>query len=315
MVRQQALSTARRGIEIRRRLTTLFAATSILPVLLLIYISVAYVIPHSREPARFLLLLAGSTLLAGMGFILIMRTAQRLGEISRSLSIGMSSSPNVHGDGMSQLTTAAKNIKNTVDQQRQEIWQMKQQQAVLTMELHKTRSELKKNEDLQMIPGTWDIEGWQDYLSQEVERSKRYHKRFCVLYSSLPEFKSSTEALPEPERAEIARLVVEKLRGMVRNSDLVAGSPATYFGIMMPETEPDGGKTVMRRISTRFPGEAFVSRSALQGLSFDLCIGMVSYPFDARDAETIIDHAMSSLREAQKRGPGSTVIFDRHSIA
>ncbi len=302
------------GMEIHRKITALFAATSILPVLLLIYVSIVYVAPHTHPGAAFLALLVACVLLCLAGSWLVMRMARRLGEISRSLSGAASGVTSGGGDGLAKLSSAAKLMKGKVEQQRSEIWQLKQQQSVLKLEIHKARGELDKADSAEVVPGTWDIEGWREYLAQEVERSKRYHKRFCVLCAKIPNYESRMGTIPKSEHDEVSRVVTDKMRSLVRNSDLVAGSAQKYFGIMLPETDGEGGRQVGSRLAILFPEHAFVARGALQGLSFPLCVGIATYPFDARDPKTLLERARTSLSFAVRRGGGSVAVYDRHTM-
>lgn len=301
-------------MELRRKLVTLFAATSILPVLLLIYVSVVYILPQIQGKVLFFALLFACVVLSLTGFSMVVHTARRLAEIGKSLrSISLGS---VHDekDELSMLSSAAREMKERVDQQRQEIWQLRQQQAVLKLELQKSKTEARNSEPAELVPGTWDIQGWQDYLVQEIERAKRYHKSFCILLARVYHFKEKTSELPANEHEELVKLVTEKLHSMVRDSDLIAGGPRKYFGIMLPETDPKGGEAVGNRLVARFESESFVTRGSLQGLNFQLCIGIASYPYDARDAATMLEYARKSLDDAEKNGAGTAMRFDRHTM-
>jgi len=245
---------------------------------------------------------------------MIMHTARRLSEIGRSL--GGIGTTKVHGetDELSMLSSAAREMRDRVDQQKQEIWQLRQQQAVLKLELQKSKAEIRKVEPSELVPGTWDLSGWQDYLVQEIERAKRYHKSFCILLVRVFRFEERTKEIPANEREELMKMVTEKLRGMVRNSDLIAGGPRKYFGIMLPETDPKGGMAVGNRLVARFESEAFVTRNILEGLNFQLCIGIASYPYDARDAGTLLEYGRASLSDAEKRGGGTSIRYDRYTM-
>ena len=114
------------------------------------------------------------------------------------------------------------------------------------------------------------------------------HSVYCWLECTI--LRKKTSELPANEHEELVKLN-QKLHSMVRDSDLIAGGPRKYFGIMLPETDPKGGEAVGNRLVARFESESFVTRGSLQGLNFQLCIGIASYPYDARDAATMLEYA------------------------
>jgi len=133
-----------------------------------------------------------------------------------------------------------------------------------------------------------------------------------VAFVKINGFRERTADLPKAEREDIARLITEKVRAWVRSSDLMAGDPKNYYVLLLPETNSEGGLKVTERIAARLPEEAFVARSALQGLSFGANIGIANYPSDARDAKTLIQSARAALSYSTRIDGGPVSAYDRH---
>ncbi len=300
------------------KLATVFIAASLLPALLLVYVSVVHLLPAARahiiavRPAAVLSLLIASIILSIAGFVLILRTAGRLGSLSESL---IDSAPLTLGrnpDRLEQLDSAARKLKDTSGKQKKEIWHLKQQLAILKLELKRVQN---KSGLGSISDQTWDFDGWQEYLSHEIERARRYHRLFCVAFVKIQEFRERTIDLPKNEREDIARLVTEKVHGWVRSSDLMAGDPTNYFVLLLPETNSEGGLKVTERIAARLPEEPFVARSALEGMHFGANIGIANYPSDARDAPTLIQSARAALSYSTKLDNGPVSAYDRHLMS
>jgi diguanylate cyclase (GGDEF)-like protein len=257
-------------------------------------------------------MLLACTLLALSGFVFVFRTASRLSRLATSL---VSTIPQGARRGRNELETlnaAARRLRNVTERQNNEIRQLKQQQAVLKQELKHAREAEQKAELNHAIRGTWDVVGYQEYLNQEVERSRRYHRLFCVLFVKIDRFVESVKGLPQPERDEVAQLVAERLRKWIRASDLLATEPKDQFVLLLPETDSEGGLRVGERLAARFPAEPVVARSALEGLTFTASVGIASYPSDARDAAPLLQCARTAMNFASHRENGPVMVFDRH---
>ncbi len=288
-----------------------------MPVLLLVYVTVAYLLPAARHGAAdvnraaVVSLIVASVILAVAGALLLTATARRISAIAASLADAVPPVPGVEADELFQAETAARKLKAVVDRQKDEILRLRQEQAELRQEIRVLREEAERAKPEAPAPGTWDLEGWQGYLVQEVERARRYHRHFCVLFLQIERFNETIAALPAPEREELALAVTERLRSWIRLSDLMAGSPHKYFVMLLPETDINGGRKVAERMVARLCEGSFVTRSALQGIAFAASAGVACFPTDARDAGSLVECARAALAAACRRGGGAVAVYDK----
>jgi diguanylate cyclase (GGDEF)-like protein len=309
------------GTQTYHYLGTVFGAASLLPVLILAYITFVYLLPATREgavrlhPSAVTAMLLACVLLAVSGFVFVFRTASRLSRLASSLTSTMPKGTPAGRNELETLSAAARRLKTTTERQKNEIWQLKQQQAVLKQDLKRAREAVQKADANHAIRGTWDVVGWREYLAQEVERSRRYHRLFCVLFVRIDDFTARVKALPQPEKEEVGQLLTERLRKWIRSSDLLAGEPKEHFVLLLPETDSEGGLRVGERLAARFPAEPVVARSALEGLTLTVSVGVASYPSDARDAEPLVHCARTAMNFATHRENGPVMVFDRHLMA
>ncbi len=102
------------GVETQRRLLTLFAGASLVPVLLLVYVTVAYLLPAARHGAAdvnraaVVSLIVASVILAVAGALLLTATARRISAIAASLADAVPPVPGVEADELFQAETAAR---------------------------------------------------------------------------------------------------------------------------------------------------------------------------------------------------------------
>jgi diguanylate cyclase (GGDEF)-like protein len=306
------------GAQTYHYLASIFGAASLIPVLILGYVTFVYLLPATREgavhlhPTAVSAMLLACVLLSLSGFVFVFRTASRLSRLAVSLAAAAPRGTGMVRNELEALNTAARKLKNTTERQKNEIWQLKQQQAALSQELKRAREVLQKGEVNHAGRGTWDVVGWREYLNQEVERSRRYHRLFCVLFVRIDKFTERVRGLRQPEKEEVAQLLTDRLRKWIRASDLMAGGPKDHFVLLLPETDSEGGVHVGERLASRFPGEPVVTRSALEGFTFTVSVGIASYPSDARDAEPLVHCARTAMNYAAHRKNGPVLAFDRH---
>ena len=306
------------GMETQHRVLTLLASASLIPVLVLVYISVVYLLPAARrgtsdlQPTALLSLIIASLILAVAGTVLVTTTARKIRLIGASLASVVPPAPGGHADELMQMEAAARRLKGAAEQQKAEILQLRQEHSHLRQELKVLREEAERAAQREPIPGTWDLDGWQEYLDQEIERARRYHRHFCVMFLQIDKFPETVADLPGVEREELGRSITERLRSWIRLSDLMAGSPQQYYVMLLPETDVHGGRKVAERTVARLCEGPFVTRSALHGISFAASAGVACFPADARDAGALVECARAALAAACHEGNGSVAVYDKN---
>jgi diguanylate cyclase (GGDEF)-like protein len=301
------------GEQTYQRLISAFVATSFVPVLLLAYLSISYLLPAVNggrsviDPTALKMLLLGSLVLCVAGFFLVSEFGRRLKRLG--FSIGRESSSVSTKDELRQLVSEANRLRTKSDHQKDEIWQLKQQQSLLKAEIDAVR----QAEPSLISDGIWNDEGWQDYLSQEVERARRYRRKFCILFVQIERFQDKIAHLPSREKEEIEPLICERIRSWLRSSDLMAGSPHQYLVILLPETDNAGGRTVAERVAARMPGELFAFGPDREIDALRASVGLAGYPSDAADSSSLVECARAAMAFASERGANTTVAsYDKH---
>jgi diguanylate cyclase (GGDEF)-like protein len=291
-----------------------FIATSFVPVLLLAYLSLAYLLPLANSHGAFInpvalkILLIGSLLVCIAGIVLVSGFGQRLKRLGSSFGQGETSLRTTK-DELRQIVSEANRLRTKAYHQKDEIWQLKQQQSLLQTEIEAVRQDAPTTAS----EGTWNDEGWQDYVRQEVERARRYRRKFCIVFVQIAHFKERIAHLSLKEKEEVASLLFERIQSWLRSSDLMAGSPHQYLVILLPETDAVGGRKVAERVAARLPEESFMAQDDRVVEGFRASAGIASYPSDAAESSSLVECARAALAFASERGAGTTVAsYDRY---
>ncbi len=300
------------GRQIQHQLISIFVAASFLPVLLLLYVS--RVLLRSSEGGGLTAaelnavdsLLVASLVLATAGFVLMHKTTNRVLDMIYSLRRAIDPGNGHTHNNLELLSSAARRLRQKGGLQEGEVLSLKDEIKVLEEELEDVRKQLGIHAPMPRITGRWNAHGWESYLAQEIERSRRYKKEFSVLFMELSNYSEITRSLPKRESEYIGRVVSEKAGELIRSSDLIAGYPDQYLVLLLPEAGSESCMKVAHRMAASLTQESFESLSG-GSLHFKVRIGYASYPFDAMDAGTLVERARAALAYVAKKRDGIPV--------
>jgi diguanylate cyclase (GGDEF)-like protein len=137
-------------------------------------------------------------------------------------------------------------------------------------------------------------------LEQEVSRTRRSDRGFCVLMIDLDGLKSINDQAGHLRGDEVLRAIGAVIAGSIRNVDSAYRYGGDEFVVLLPETDIVGAFFVAEKIRigaeevgvAQGPGEPLTSVS----------IGLVSHPEDGTSAEQLIAAADRAMYEAKKLG-------------
>ncbi|MGO9569955.1 MAG: hypothetical protein ACLP5H_20685 [Desulfomonilaceae bacterium] len=131
---------------------------------------------------------------------------------------------------------------------------------------------------------------FQEYLAKEFNRSWRTSKVFSLVALSW------TSSLTDRSVEEIA----EKIRAQLRSSDLVAEGDSVRLWILLPETDVNGARVVVERLSRRVVDE--LDQAVI------LRFGITAFSREAISVLMLMTRAQAALAEAVESGSSSSVV-------
>jgi diguanylate cyclase (GGDEF)-like protein len=97
-------------------------------------------------------------------------------------------------------------------------------------------------------PGTVDRRTFFSQVAAEVDRAKRYERQFTLVYLRVDNLPVHRAALVSRSAAEALYRVLYHLRGSLRGTDTVAQVRPREFALLLPETDVEAARIVLRRI-------------------------------------------------------------------
>jgi diguanylate cyclase (GGDEF)-like protein/PAS domain S-box-containing protein len=147
---------------------------------------------------------------------------------------------------------------------------------------------------------------------EQLEKELAFVRRgaqLAVLYLDLDHFKGINDTLGHPAGDELLRVVAQRLRGCLRECDLIARLGGDEFAIVQTALEdPKDTETLARRL-----------REAVTGASYDLhghqtttdvSIGIALSPGDGTEMDELVKHADLALYGAKAEGRANYRYFE-----
>src|SRR5260221_10664705 len=133
-----------------------------------------------------------------------------------------------------------------------------------------------------------------------MRKARRREGRFSVLLVDLDHFKEVNDSLGHAAGDQLLQNVADRLKGAVRESDLVARMGGDEFVVLIEEHRgPEEVMIVAQKILT------FLERPVLldwREVKISCSVGIASFPEDGDEVETLVKNADTAMYQAKERG-------------
>lgn len=136
-------------------------------------------------------------------------------------------------------------------------------------------------------------------LDNEIRRSDRYHRSFCVIMIDFDNFKFYNDKFGHPAGDEIIKRFANLMKESIRDVDFLGRYGGDEFIAILPETEAIFAGEVADRMRKKI---------ASQNLNppITLSIGIATFPHDSRNRDRLINLADQACYESKQMGGNRT---------
>jgi len=147
-----------------------------------------------------------------------------------------------------------------------------------------------------------------DRLTQSMALVQRHHKKLAVLFLDLDRFKQINDTLGHDVGDQLLQSVAHRLVSSVRGSDTVSRQGGDEFIILLSEiaAAQDSALSAAKILLTLSAPHRIEQHS----LSISASIGIVIYPDDGTDVETLMKHADFAMYHAKDHGRNNYQFFE-----
>ncbi|MCM3570450.1 diguanylate cyclase domain-containing protein [Neobacillus mesonae] len=141
---------------------------------------------------------------------------------------------------------------------------------------------------------------FKEKLEQCIKDANQYGKRFAVLYMDIDHFKQINDTLGHDAGDELLRQFSKKVKGCLRECDMISRQGGDEFAILVTEIQED--KDVIKiaeHIHTCLQDPWHISGETFRTTS---SIGIAFYPEDGTTRHQLMKHADKALYDAKESG-------------
>lgn len=198
--------------------------------------------------------------------------------------------------GVAQDITGRKEQEEQIQRQMTQIQQDSEELARQKRQLEAANAALQALATTDGLTELANHRAFQDTLRAETIRAQRQGTRLSLLLLDVDHFKHYNDSYGHPAGDEVLRVVARLLRESVRAHDFPARYGGEEFAIILPDTTPEGARTVAEHIRSKIADYTFPYREVT------VSIGLASqYPMSA-DSHTLVDEADQALFGAKRAG-------------
>lgn len=147
-----------------------------------------------------------------------------------------------------------------------------------------------------------------DRLSHSITLAQRHRKRLAVLFLDVDRFKHVNDSLGHKVGDRLLQSVAQRLLACVRTSDTVSRQGGDEFVILLSEVThaQDAAVSAAKILRALSPPH----RIDEHNLHLTASIGIVLYPDDGTDGETLLKHADFAMYHAKDKGRNNYQFFE-----
>ncbi|KAF4530521.1 hypothetical protein B566_EDAN018648, partial [Ephemera danica] len=149
--------------------------------------------------------------------------------------------------------------------------------------------------------------GFNARLTEALDLAKRHQHSVAVMFIDLDRFKVVNDSLGHGAGDQLLKTVAERIRHMLRSSDLLFRMGGDEFTVILPQvSSAEDAAHAAQRICA-----AVASPLSIQehDVSVAASVGIALFPEDGRDVETLVKNADAAMYSAKKVGAGMHAFY------
>lgn len=290
------------GHGIKTKVILALLLSSVIPLLILIYILHGYIVPLLGQYQLVVLALQALTLFTGLlmaagAYVIwdlvnaVSRTAQLV--ITSKIVTGEERS-----DEIGVLMQSFSRMVGTIEQQAGEINQFSARLESAYKELEQTNDKLKKFSFEDELTGLYNRRFFSVRMAEELSRYRRFNHPLSLILMDLDDFKSINDELGHGAGDETLREIAQLLMKHSRGINVLCRYGGDEFAILLVETPRAGALLYAERIR-----RALVDYPFSHGRQVTASLGVASLPEDVDTSlEDLVRAADEALYAAKRLG-------------
>jgi diguanylate cyclase (GGDEF)-like protein len=180
------------------------------------------------------------------------------------------------------------------------IWLLAYLASVFASAERAMRSAVERMSRIDPLTGLFNSSQLYPMLEQEVQRTRRSERGFCLLMIDLDGLKAVNDTYGHHRGDEVLRALGGVIRGSIRNLDTAYRLHGDEFMVLLPETDFAGAFVVAEKV--RIGAEEVGLTAGTVEMLTSVSIGLVSCPEDGTSADELMIAADRAMYQAKSLG-------------
>lgn len=169
-------------------------------------------------------------------------------------------------------------------------------------ELESLNVQLKEMAARDGLTGLYNHRFFREALEVEVQRSRRHHHVFSLIFADVDQFKRYNDTHGHLQGDRLLRSLATLIEDRSRSTTLAARYGGEEFVLVAPETDKEGGRQYAELIREMVEAYPFEGRESQPGGRITVSFGVATFPEDGRDGISLIASADRALYQAKREG-------------
>jgi diguanylate cyclase len=180
------------------------------------------------------------------------------------------------------------------------VWLLAYLASVFASAERAMRGAVERMSRIDALTGLFNSSQLYPMLEQEVQRTRRSARGFCLLMIDLDGLKAVNDSYGHHRGDEVLRALGAVIRGSIRNLDTAYRLHGDEFMVLLPETDFAGAFVVAEKV--RIGAEEVGLTAGTLDMPTSVSIGLVSCPEDGTSADELMIAADRAMYQAKTLG-------------
>jgi diguanylate cyclase (GGDEF)-like protein len=180
---------------------------------------------------------------------------------------------------------------------------------LLTAELEKKNHQLELLANVDGLTHAYNHRYFQNFLDQEINRSKRYNRSLALVLIDVDHFKKLNDTFGHQFGDEMLRQFCDVCRGELREYDLFARYGGEEFAVVLPETTVEEAEAVAGKLRLAVARNHFEYNRQSSHLTASLGVFAMLPTEEPYTKNEMISFADQAMFQAKKKGRNQVVVY------